>query len=192
MSGSAEQHDSATPDASGPAPGFDDLLPVVYAELHALAAAVLHKNRVVQPTRTTSLVQDVYVRLAGKGLRFNSRGHFFCLAARAMRRILVDRTRHEGAAKRGGPRDAQSFDEEIVPAPDGPDLLAVEEALTRLAEFDPRKSRVVELRFFGGLSVEETAEAMELSPATVKREWTLARAWLSREIGEADGSPSGG
>jgi RNA polymerase sigma-70 factor (ECF subfamily) len=174
-----------------PHPGFDDLLPTVYEELHALAAAVLHKNRVAQPTRTTSLVQDAYIRLAGRGLRFKNRGHFLCLAARAMRMILVDRTRRQTAAKRGGAQTVLPLDENIAPAPDGPDLLAVEEALTRLAAFDPCKSRIVELRFFGGLSLEETAEAMDTSPATVKREWTLARAWLAREIGEVEPPPGG-
>jgi RNA polymerase sigma-70 factor, ECF subfamily len=170
-----------------PAPGFDELLPTVYEELHALAAAVLHRSRIVEPTRTTSLVQDVYVRLSGRGLRFKDRTHFLCLAARAMRMVLVDRARRQTAAKRGGENSVLSLDDALVSAASGEDLLAVEESLTRLATFDERKGRVVELRFFGGLSVEETGLALGISPATVKREWTLARAWLLKELGHAGG-----
>ncbi|MCC7293028.1 MAG: hypothetical protein IT449_13285 [Phycisphaerales bacterium] len=166
---------------------FDDLLPEVYDELRALAEGVLRNTRVVDSTQTSSLINDVYVRLSNKGLRVRDRAHFLCLCARAMRLVLIDRARRAGAAKRGGRQPLVSLEGDIVAARAGPDLLAVDEALLRLAQFDERKSRIVELRFFGGLSVEETAQALGLSPATVKREWTLARAWLSREIGEADG-----
>jgi RNA polymerase sigma-70 factor, ECF subfamily len=169
-----------------PGPAFDDLLPTVYEELHALAAAILHRSRIVEPTRTTSLVQDVYVRLSGRGLRFKDRSHFLCLAARAMRMVLIDRARRETAAKRGGQSPPLTLDDGLVSAASGQDLLAVEEAMTRLAAFDERKSRVVELRFYGGLSVEESALALGISPATVKREWTLARAWLLKELGRAE------
>ena len=165
---------------------LDDLLPKVYEELHTLAEGVLQHNRPIDSTRTTSLIQDVYVRLAGKGLKFNDRAHFLCLAARAMRMVLIDRARRMLAAKRGVQRTMPLLDDELAPAPDAPDLLAVEEALTRLAGLDERKARIVELRFFGGLAVEETGTVLGLSPATVKREWALARAWLLREI-EGDG-----
>lgn len=176
-------HGPAAPAPSGP--GFDELLPTVYEELHALAAAVLHRSRIVEPTRTTSLVQDVYVRLAGRGLRFKDRSHFLCLAARAMRMVLIDRARRETAAKRGGGARELSMEDGLVAAASGEDLLGVEEALNRLTALDARKGRIVELRFFGGLSVEETGAVLDISAATVKREWTLARAWLLKEL---DGS----
>jgi RNA polymerase sigma factor (TIGR02999 family) len=164
--------------------GVDALLPVVYEELHALAQSVLHHhNRSFDAMRTTSLVNDVYVRLAARGLKFNDRGHFLCLAARAMRLILIDRARQMLAAKRGGGKIPGAFSD-IIPAAGGPDLLSLDDALAKLAAFDARKSRIVELRFFGGLSIDETAEALQVSAATVKREWTLARAWLYREVGD--------
>ncbi|MFO0839409.1 MAG: ECF-type sigma factor [Phycisphaerae bacterium] len=163
--------------------GVDTLLPLVHDELHALAAAVLSRHRRLDAGRTTSLVNDAYVRLAHRGLAFQNRSHFLCLAAQAMRRILIDRARRRFAAKRGGARGEVGLDDEILAAPDGPDLLALDDALARLASFDKTKSRIVELRFFGGLTVEETGEVLRLSPASVKREWALARAWLFRELG---------
>ena len=163
--------------------GVDTLLPLVYEELHALAGAVLQRNRVLDPVRTTSLVNDVYVRLANRGLKFRDHSHFLCLAARAMRQILIDRARRRLAAKRGGRNVILPLDDEIVLAADEQDVLAIDSALTKLSTLDERKSQIIELRFFGGLSVEETADALKLSPATVKREWTLARAWLYREVG---------
>lgn len=168
---------------AGESADLDDLLPAVYDELHALAGAVLQRCRTIDPTRTTSLIQDAYVRLAKRGLRFRDRLHFLRLAARAMRRVLIDRARNAAALKRGGGQAATILHDEIIPANGSIDLLSLEAALNRLAEFDPRKSRIVELRFFGRLSIEETGEALGLSPATVKREWTLARAWLYREMG---------
>jgi RNA polymerase sigma factor (TIGR02999 family) len=171
--------------------GFEDLLPAVYDELHALASAILHRSRIIEPTRTTSLVQDLYVRLAGRGLHFKDRAHFLCLAARAMRMVLIDRARRETAAKRGGDRLVVRLDDDLAPAVSNRDLLSIDGAMARLAAFDDRKSRVVELRFFGGLSVEETGLALGVSPATVKREWALARAWLLKELGAggAEGLP---
>jgi RNA polymerase sigma factor (TIGR02999 family) len=161
----------------------DELLPVVYEELHRLAGALLQRCQPVNATCTTSLIHDVYMRLAQRGTPFKNRSHFLCLAARAMRFVLIDRARRAGAAKRGGDL-ARTLDEALVPAIDDATLVDLDQALTRLASFDERKSRVVELRFFGALSVEDTAEAIGLSPATVKREWTLARAWLFREISD--------
>jgi len=168
--------------ASAGGEGTDALLPVVYDELRALAEGILHRWRPAQTARTTSLIQDAYLRLAHRSLPFRDRSHFLCVAAKAMRSVLIDYARRNGAAKRGGRPPGTLPDESIVPAEDGPDLLAVHEALLRLAEFDERKSRIVELRFFGGLSVEESAEALAVSPATIKREWSLAKAWLYREI----------
>lgn len=176
---------AATTDA-GDCTDLDDLLPEVYEELHALAGAVIQRHRVFDPTRTTSLIQDTYVRLAKRGLRFRDRMHFLRLAARAMRRVLIDRARNANAQKRGGGQPAIPLSDTITPSADTPDLLAVEAALTQLATFDPRKSRIIELRFFGRLSIDETAEALGISTATVKREWTLARAWLFREISGGD------
>ena len=161
---------------------LDELLPAVYEELRALAEAVLQRSRKVDSTRTTSLINDVYLKLAKRGMRFRDRAHFLGLAAKAMRSVLVDRVRRAGATKRGGGRTTLTLDDALAPAVDGPDLLAVHQALLHLSEFDERKSRVVELRFFGGLSVEETAEVLALSPATVKREWTVAKAWLFNEL----------
>lgn len=164
----------------------DALLPAVYDELRELAEGILQYARPVDHTCTSSLINDVYVRLARQGTQFKDRAHFLCLASRAMRCILVDRARRSCAAKRGGGQIKVSLDDSIAVAPDAPDLLAVEDALTRLAGFDERKSRIIELRFFGGLSLAETAETLGLSPATVKREWTLARAWLYREMQDAE------
>jgi RNA polymerase sigma-70 factor (ECF subfamily) len=164
----------------------DELFSVVYAELRALAGAVLQRNRRFDGTCVTSLVNDAYVRIAGRGLRVRDRAHFLCLAAQAMRHLLVDRARRGATAKRGGGRPTIEAVESIAMAIDGTDLLAIEDALCRLSALDERKGRIVELRFFGGLSVEETAEVLGASQATVKRDWSLARAWLSREIGEGD------
>lgn len=163
---------------------IDALLPTIYSELRELAEAVLQRCQPIHSVHTTSLIHDVYIRLAERGVRFRDRSHFMCLAARAMRFVLIDRARRNGAAKRGGGLTAITLDDAPISAIDDSQLLAVEDALGRLAAFDERKSRIVELRFFGGLSVEETAGAMDLSPATIKREWTLARAWLCREIGD--------
>lgn len=160
----------------------DALLPVVYEEIHELARAVLLHHRPIDNARTTSLIQDAYIKLAQRDVRFNDRNHFLRLAARAMRHVLIDRARRWGAQKRGGNRASTQFDDAICATLDDPSLLAIDEAMNRLGSFDERKCRIVELRFFGGLSVDETAEAMGLSPATVKREWSLAKAWLFREI----------
>lgn len=165
---------------------IDQLLPVAYEELRGLAEAVLSRCQPIDSTHTTSLINDVYVRLAARDVRFRDRSHFLCVAAKAMRFVLIDRARRNGAAKRGGGQKAHAFDDSPAPALEDPQMLAIDEALHRLGVVDERKSRIVELRFFGGLSVEETAEVMNLSPATIKREWSFARAWLSREM-TADG-----
>ncbi len=165
---------------------IDEFLPIAYSELRVLAEAVLARCQPIDSTHTTSLIHDVYMRLAERGVRFRDRGHFLCVAAKAMRFVLIDRARRNGAAKRGGGRPVLSLDDAPTPALNDSMMLAVEEALTNLTTFDERKARIVELRFFGGLSVEETAELMGLSVATIKREWTLARAWLSRELEDSE------
>jgi RNA polymerase sigma factor (TIGR02999 family) len=168
------------------APPIDDLLVGdVYAELRRLAERYVRRER-ANSVQATELVHEAYLRLArDRPAAFADRGHFVAIAAIAMRRLLVERARRRGAAKRGGDQVLVTLDESVM-AGEGPappvDLVALDRALTRLADLDPRQARVVELRFFGGLSVEETADALAISPATVKRDWTLARAWLFREL----------
>jgi RNA polymerase sigma factor (TIGR02999 family) len=158
-------------------------MPEVYAELRRVAAAYLRRERPGYTLQPTALVNEAYVRLAGQHPRFQNRAHFCAIAANAMRQILVERARARNARKRGGGAARITLDEGLAPAPTPTvDLPALDEALTRLAGLDPQQARIVELRFFGGLSVEETAEALGVSPATVKRHWSVARAWLAREL----------
>ncbi len=163
----------------------DALVDDVYAELHRLAAGYVRRER-ANSVQATDLVHEAYLRLATTNVPdFQNRAHFVAIAAIAMRRLLVERARRRGAIKRGGEQVQVTFDEALLPgpAPDAAlDLVALDQALTRLADFAPQQARIVELRFFGGLSVEETAEALSISPATVKRHWTLAKAWLLREL----------
>jgi len=163
------------------------LMPLVYDELRRLAARYMRRERPGQTLQATALVHDVYLRLLQDSkLSWQNRAHFFGIAARSMRQILVERARTRGAAKRGGSRVRVTLEPGLVAAQEQSfDLEALDEALTRLHAFDPELARVVEVRFFGGLSIEETAEAIGLSPATVKRRWTLAKAWLARELGGA-------
>lgn len=162
---------------------IDDVMPAVYAELKRVAAAYLRRERPGQTLQPTALVNEAYVRLAGQHPRFQNRAHFCAIAANAMRQILVERARARNAQKRGGGAARVTLDEGLAPAP-GPaiDLSALDEALTRLAALDAQQARIVELRFFGGLSVDETADVLGVSPATVKRHWSVARAWLAREL----------
>ena len=162
------------------------LMPLVYDELRRLAARYMRRERPGQTLQATALVHDAYLRLLQDSqLSWQNRAHFFGIAARSMRQILIERARARGAAKRGGNRVRVTFEPGLIAA-DSPtlDIEALDEALTRLAAFDAELARVVEVRFFGGLSIEETAEALDISPATVKRRWTLAKAWLAREIGD--------
>lgn len=159
------------------------LMPVVYTELRRLAGRYVRRERAAS-VQATELVHEAYLRLLkDERPAFQNRTHFLAIAAICMRRLLVERGRARGAAKRGGGEIRVTLDEALVAA-DEPaiDVLALDGALTRLAEIDPKHARVVELRFFGGLTVEETAETMGTSPATVKRQWTLAKAWLMREV----------
>ena len=162
------------------------LIPLVYDELRRLAAHHLRRERPGQTLQATALVHDVYLRLLQDShLSWQNRAHFFGIAARSMRQILIERARARRAAKRGGDRVRVTFDPELtVRLPESAiDLEALDDALTRLAALDPELARVVEVRFFGGLSIEETAEALSVSPATIKRRWTLAKAWLARDLG---------
>ena len=162
-----------------------ELMEVVYAELKRLAKAYLRREYVNRSFAATALVHEAYLKLVDqRNVRWRNRRHFYGIAAQAMRRILVDHARASQAAKRGGAdatRGARTELRRIQEAPDV-DVLALDAALSRLETVEPRWSRLVELRFFAGLSVEETAAALGLSPSTVKRDWSLARAWLYREI----------
>jgi RNA polymerase sigma factor (TIGR02999 family) len=156
----------------------------VYGELRRVAAAYLRRERPGQTLQPTALVNEAYVRLAGQHPRFQNRAHFCAIAANAMRQILVESARARHARKRGGGAPRVTLDEGLAAAPESTvDLAALDEALERLAALDAQQARIVELRFFGGLSVEETADALGISPATVKRHWAVARAWLARELG---------
>lgn len=158
----------------------------VYAELRRLAGGYMRREK-HQTVQATELVHEAYLRMAhDAGGRWNNRTHFVALAAIAMRRLLVERARARGAAKRGGDAARVTFDEALPVAGTNQrlDFIALDAALTRLEALEPSHAKVVELRYFGGLTVEETAEAMSLSPATVKRYWTLAKAWLLRELEE--------
>jgi RNA polymerase sigma factor (TIGR02999 family) len=156
----------------------------VYEELHSLASRYLRHERQDLTLQPTALVHEAYLRLVDQhDVRWQNRAHFFGVAAQAMRRILVDNARAYQAAKRGGGRGKVPLNEITIAAPQqSVDLMQLDEALTRLAAVDHQQARVVELRFFGGLTVEETAEVLGTSPTTVKREWRLARAWLHREM----------
>jgi RNA polymerase sigma factor (TIGR02999 family) len=164
-----------------------ELLPEVYDELRKLARARLARERQSSQTlQPTALVHEAYLRVSGDGheRRWERRGHFFAAAALAMRRILVERARHYQRIKHGGASERVDLDSALLRADPGlTDLVAVDEALTRLEQSDPRKAQIVSLRYFAGLSVEETAAALGVSPATVKNEWAFARAWLYRALG---------
>ena len=171
--------------SDGDADAFERVVPLVYDELHRMAARYLAGERSAISLQPTALVNEVCIRLLGwDAVRWQNRGHFYGVSARMMRRVLVDIARRRAAERRGGPGARRVPLEAVdVPAPaPGDDLLAVDRALERLAAIDPRKARVVELRFFGGLSVDEVARALEISPRTVAADWTLARAWLYRAL----------
>ena len=161
------------------------LIPLIYDELHAIAAREMRRERPDHTLQPTALVHEVFLRLADKpDLSWESRAHFLNIAAQAMRRILVEHARRRKAEKRGGGAERVTLDEEFqAPGQGAPDLVDLDEALQRLSAIDPRKGRVVELRFFAGLSVEETARLLAISEATVKREWQFAKAWIQRELG---------
>jgi RNA polymerase sigma factor (TIGR02999 family) len=168
----------------GSAPAVEQLVPLVYGELRQIAERHIRRERPGQSLQATALVHEVYLRLLkDEDLSFQNRAHFLAIAARSMRQILVEHARARGAAKRGGGERRITLDDAVAPGqPRDVDLLALDEALERLAARDAQHARIVEMRFFGGLTNEETAAALGVSPATVKRAWTVSRAWLYREL----------
>lgn len=169
---------------------LDRLLPIVYSELHRQADRLLRRESPGHTLQTTALVHEAYLRLVDqRQADWQNRAQFFGIAGQLMRRILVDHFRRHQADKRGGGAAQVTLDESAVETSGTDvDLLALDDALTRLAALDAQAARVVELRYFTGLNIEETADALGISPATVKREWAMARAWLKRELGERPGS----
>jgi RNA polymerase sigma factor (TIGR02999 family) len=174
---------------AGDEKAFDELVPLVYDELHRIALRCLAGERSGVSMQPTALVNEVCLRLIGwEGVRWHNRGHFFGVSAQMMRRVLVDIARRRRAERRGGPRAVRVSLDDIDLAAAEPDagLVAIDEALQRLAAEDPRKARVVELRFFGGLSMEETARTLGISLRTAHNDWAFARAWLYRELTRDD------
>lgn len=171
---------------NGDKAALDKLVPVVYQELRRLAAYYMRRERPGHTLQTSALVNEAYMRLVDYSqMRWQSRAHFFAVAAQAMRRILVEHARKRHFAKRGGGAVKVSFDEAaIVSQEQASELVALDDALTSLEAMDQRKARIVELRYIGGLNIEETAEVLAISPATVQREWRAAKAWLYRAIKE--------
>ena len=165
----------------------DELMPLVYEELRRLAHRYMGRERPDHTLQTSALVNEAYLRLIDqKDVKWQNRAHFFAIAAQMMRRILVDYARKRSFAKRGGDLRSVPFEEAVIVSPRrAAEVVALDDALTNLAELDPRKSQIIELRFFGGLSIEETAEVLGVSPGTVMRDWTFAKAWLRREISGA-------
>ena len=168
---------------NGDRQAFEQLLPLVYNELRGLARAYLSRERSGHTLQPTALVHEAYLRLVDQNVPWQNRAHFFGVAAQMMRRILVDHARRRQADRRGSDAVKLSLDEAINLSDErATDLIALDDALTALAEFDPQKSRMVELRYFAGLSVEETARALGISVATFVRQWKTTKAWLYREI----------
>ncbi len=166
---------------------YQRLVPLIYDELRALAGAALSRERPDHTLQATALVNEAYLRLIDQTrVRWQNRAHFFAVAARLMRRILVDHARAARAAKRGAGQPRLVLDEQVAgqvsETSRAPDLVALDDALQELARFDPRAAEIVELRFFAGLTVDEAAEALGTSPATVKRDWTAAQAWLRTQL----------
>ena len=163
----------------------DDILPLIYDELRSLASNYLRRERSDHTLQPTALVHEAYIKLIDQTqVKWQNRAHFFGIAANIMRRILVDYARKHGADKRGGAAEKLPLEEEIMIVSEGKsaELLALDEALENLSKIDPQKSKIVELRYFGGLSVEETAEVLGVSEITVKRHWRMAKAWLYGQL----------
>jgi RNA polymerase sigma factor (TIGR02999 family) len=167
---------------AGDKSAFDQLAPHVYDELHRVAASYMRRENAGMTLQTTALVNETYLKLAAAKLSFEDRSHFFALAARMMRRILVDHARNKRAAKRGGGAQQITFDEAAIVGQPDDELLEIDEALTKLATFDARMAKAIELRYFGGLGYEETAMAMNISVTTLYEDLKLAKAWLKREL----------
>ena len=169
---------------SGSRPKTDKLLGEVYGELRKIARRQLSSERVDHTLNTTALVHEAYIKLSSQTrVEWQNRAHFCAIASQAMRRILLDYAKNRAAVKRGSGYDRVELDEEVLRIDDqAEELIALDEALTRLAKIDKRQAQIVEYRYFGALSIEDTAEIMGISPATVKRDWTMAKAWLYREV----------
>lgn len=163
---------------------LDKLMPLVYQELNRLAHRYMRRERPGHSFQTNDLVSEAYLRLVDhKGMRWQNRAHFYAVAAQAMRRILIDRARSRASVKRGGGLHLVDLEQaNLTPEKQAADLVALDDALTDLAAIDRRKASVVEMRYFGGMSVEETAEALGVSPVTVMRDWNTAKAWLLRAL----------
>jgi RNA polymerase sigma factor (TIGR02999 family) len=174
----------------GQAEAFERLMELVYDDLRRLAAWQLQTERSGHTLQPTALVHEAYLKLASQNpVEWQNKAHFFALAAQVMRHILVDHARARQRDKRGGGQISVALDEALeLSRPSEPGLVKLDEALSMLARQDARKSRIVELRYFGGLSIEETADVLGISPTTVRREWTLAKAWLRRELGKDAGA----
>ncbi|MBM3744355.1 MAG: sigma-70 family RNA polymerase sigma factor [Acidobacteria bacterium] len=174
--------------SNGDEAALESLIPLVDAELRRIAARYLEREPPEASLQTTELVNEAYLRLIdARRVEWRDRAHFFAVCARLMRRILVDLARDRWSAKRGAGRSPLALDEALaVSWEPASDLVAIDDALNGLAKIDPRKGQVVEMRFFGGLSVEETAEVLKVSPQTVLRDWRLARAWLFKELSRED------
>jgi len=166
---------------------LDALTPLVYGELRRLARSYMRQERAGHTLQSTALVHEAFLRLVDQRVQWNSRAHFFGIAAQMMRRILVDHAKAQSTAKRGAGAVRIELEEGLATAPNRDvDLLALDEALERLTKVDPQRSRIVELRFFAGLSNEESAEVLGVSPATIQRQWAGARAWLFHELSTAE------
>lgn len=177
--------------SKGDQEALNQLLPLVYDELRRLADRYLHRERSDHTLQATALVHEAYLRLIDQRVSWANRAHFFGVAAEMMRRILIDHARSRQAAKRGSGGIKISLDDVLELTDErAADLIALDDALKALAEFDPQKARVVELRFFGGLSIEETAAVMGLGTATITRQWRLAKAWLYHELSGSDAGTS--
>ena len=169
--------------ASGAQSALDELTPLVYEELRRLAASYMRHEKPGHTLQPTALVHEAFLRLAGGRLDCENRAQFYGIAAHLMRRILIDHARTRRAVKRGRRLEHLTFDEELIVSHEREaDLVALDEAIEHLAAFDPRKASVVEMRFFGGLSVQESAEALGVSEITVRRDWQFSRTWLLREL----------
>ncbi len=170
--------------SNGDKAALNKLMPLIYDELRQLARHYMSRERPGHTLQTTALVNEAYVRLVNRqGVHWQNRAHFFAIAAQLMRSILVDHARSHAYAKRGGGAHKIALDDAMVVSQErAAEVVALDDALKRLAEIDPQQSRTVELRFFGGLTIEETAEVLGLSPATIKREWSTAKAWLYHEL----------
>lgn len=175
----------------GDATALNRLMPLVYNELHRIAARYLHSERSGHTLQTTALVHEAYLRLIDETrIEWQGRAHFFGIAATVIRNILVDHARTQKTLKRGGGIHKLSLDEAFaVPIANAPDILAVHDALQALTKIDAQQGQIVELRFFAGLTIEETAEVLQISPSTVKRDWILAKTWIYRELSRSSTEP---